>query len=127
MKNPELFDHLPDPELGQALRAALERSDDSAFVARVMASYDRALEQATVPTWEVLASWFRPGVAAATVALIAGFLFGRVVLSGGDTASIDMAMAPAEGSGGGGGLTALVTAPDPPDASVVFTSLVESR
>ena len=37
MKNPELFDHLPDPELGQALRAALERSDDSAFVARVMA------------------------------------------------------------------------------------------
>ena len=127
MKNPETFDHRPDPELGKALRAALERSDTSAFVARVMASYDRALEQATVPTWEVLASWFRPGVAAAIVALIAGVLFGRVVLSGGDTASIEMAMAPAEGSGGGGGLTALVTAPDPPDASVVFTSLVESR
>ena len=125
MKNPELFDHRPDPELGKALRAALERSDDSAFVARVMANYDRALEQATVPAWEVLASWFRPGVAAAIVALIAGFLVGRVVLSGGegDTASIEMAMAPTEGPG----LAALVTAPDPPDASVVFTSLVESR
>jgi hypothetical protein len=127
MKSPELFDHRPDPELGTALRAALEPSDNSAFVARVMANYDRALERATVPTWEVLASWFRPGVAAAIVALIAGFLLGRVVLSGagggGDTASIETAMAPAEGPG----LAALVTAPDPPDASVVFASLVESR
>ena len=126
MKNPESFDHRPDPELGKALHAALERADNPAFVARVMANYDRALEQATVATWEVLASWFRPGVAAAIVALVAGFLFGRVVLRGGDTASIDMAMAPAEGPGGPG-LAALVTAADPPDASVVFTSLVESR
>ncbi|HEV2670161.1 MAG TPA: hypothetical protein VGU74_03645 [Gemmatimonadales bacterium] len=123
MKNPELFDHRPDPELGKALRAALEPSDHAAFVARVMANYDHALERATVPTWEVLASWFRPGVAAAIVALIAGFLFGRMVLNTGDTASIEMAMAPVEGPG----LAALVTAPDPPDASVVFTSLVEPR
>jgi hypothetical protein len=125
MKNPELFDHRPDPELGKALRAALEPSDHAAFVARVIANYDRALERATVPTWEVLASWFRPGVAAAIVALLAGFLFGRTVLNagGGDTASIEMAMAPVEGQG----LAALVTAPDPPDASVVFTSLVEPR
>ena len=124
----ETFDHRPDPELGDALRAALEPApgDTARFVARVMANYDRALEQGTVPTWEVLASWFRPGVAAAIVALIAGFLFGRVVLRGGDTASIEMAMAPAEGPGGPG-LAALVTAADPPDASVVFTSLVESR
>ena len=34
------FDHRPDPELGAALRAALESHDDqSAFVARVMAQY----------------------------------------------------------------------------------------
>src|SRR5947207_15726931 len=92
-----------------------------------MASYDRALEPATVPTWEVLASWFRPGVAAAIVALIAGFLFGRVVLSGGDTASIEMAMAPGEGSGGGGGLLAGVRAAEPAAAEFVVSSTVELR
>ena len=124
MKNPELFDHRPDPELGNALRAALEApGDQSTFVARVMANYDRALEQSTAPTWEVLASWFRPGLAAAIVALIAGFLVGQAVVNTGDTETIETAMAPAEGPG----LAALVTAPDPPDASVVFASLVESR
>lgn len=122
MKN-ESFDHRPDPELGNALRAALEPGDNAGFVARVMANYDRALEQATVPTWEVLASWFRPGLAAAIVALIAGFVFGQSVLNRQDTESIETAMAPADGPG----LAALVTAADPPDASVVFTSLVESR
>jgi hypothetical protein len=123
MKNPELFDHRPDPELGDALRAALAPRDQSAFVARVMANYDRALEQARVPTWEVLASWFRPGLAAAIVALIAGFVFGQAALKNGTTESIETAMAPAERPG----LAALVTAPDPPDPSVVFASLVESR
>ena len=126
MKNPELFDHRPDPQLGSALRSALEPpggADQSAFVARVMANYDRALEQSTVPTWEVLASWFRPGLAAAIIALIAGFLVGQAVLNAPETDSIETAMAPAEGPG----LAALVTASDPPDASVVFTSLVESR
>jgi len=123
MNNPELFDHRPDPELGAALRAALQPADDSAFVRRVMANYDRALERATVPTWEVLASWFRPGLAAAIVALIAGFVFGQAVLNSRTPESMETAMAPVEGPG----LAALVTAPDPPDPSVVFTSLVESR
>ncbi|HKA57634.1 MAG TPA: hypothetical protein VKD28_03400 [Gemmatimonadales bacterium] len=124
MKSPELFDHRPDPQLGDALRAALEPENHAAFAARVMANYDRALEQASGPTWEVLASWFRPGVAVA-VALIAGFVFGQAMLTPtpADTASLDTAMAPAEGPG----LAALVTAADPPDASVVFSSLVEQR
>ena len=120
MKNLPSFDHRPDPELGAALRAALETGDQSAFVARVMAQYERALE-GTIPTLDVLASWFRPGIAAAAAALVAGFLFGRAVAP--TPASIDAAMAPAEGPG----LAALVTAPDPPDASVVFTSLVEPQ
>ncbi|HWC74603.1 MAG TPA: hypothetical protein VG454_11775 [Gemmatimonadales bacterium] len=125
MKDFESFDQRPDPELGAALRAALDSSSPghSAFVARVMAQYDRALDEATVPTWEVLASWFRPGIAAAIAALVAGFLVGRLVFTSGDTASIETAMAPAEGPG----LAALVTAPDPPDPSVVFASLVEPR
>src|SRR5438093_13195530 len=123
MTDSQMFDHRPDPELAAALRAALEPSDgQSAFVARVMAGYDEALRRATVPTWDVLASWFRPGVAAAAAALIAGFLIGRTVLAPAP-ASIDAAMALVDGPG----LAALVTASDPPDASVVFSSLVDQR
>src|SRR5438552_2842516 len=47
---------------------------------------------------------------------------GRALLAPAPT-SFDAALAPVEGPG----LAALVTAPDPPDASVVFTSLVEQR
>jgi hypothetical protein len=123
-----MFDHRPDPELGAALRAALEpRKDDQAvFVARVMARYDDALERTTIPTWEVLASWSRRGiVATAAAALLAGFLLGRGMLtpSPDAPASLDAAMSPASGPG----LTALVTAADPPDASVVFASFDEPR
>jgi hypothetical protein len=123
MKDSQEFDHRPDPELGAALRAALEPKDDQqVFVARVMAQYERAWDRASVRTLDVLASWFRPGIAAAVAALILGFVFGRTVLTPAP-ASIDAAMAPLEGPG----LAALVTAPDPPDASVVFSSLVDQR
>ena len=123
MKDSQPFDHRPDPELGAALRAALEPKDhQQAFAARVMAQYERTLDRATVPTLDVLASWFRPGIAAAAAALLAGFLIGRAVLTPAP-ASIDAAMAPLEGPG----LAALVTAQDPPDASVVFASLVDQR
>ena len=122
MKDAQAFDHRPDPELGAALRAALEPTDDhAAFVARVMGQYERALEHGTIPTLDVLASWFRPGIAAAVAALIVGFLFGRGILTPAPT--IDAAMAPSEGPE----LAALVTAADPPDASVVFASLVEQH
>jgi len=97
MKDSQAFDHRPDPELGAALRAALEPKDDhQVFAARVMAQYERAL--------------------------VAGFLIGRAVLTPAP-ASIDAAMAPLEGPG----LAALVTAQDPPDASVVYASLVDQR
>jgi hypothetical protein len=122
MNDRQPFDHRPDPELGAALRAALEPKDEKAFVARVMAQYEQALDRSTVPTLDVLASWFRPGIAAAIAALVVGFLFGRTVLTPAP-ASIDSAMAPLEGPG----LAALVTAQDPPDPSVVFTSLVDHR
>ena len=122
MKRSPSFDHRPDPELGAALRAALEpRQAPDAFVARVLAQYDGALARSSVAPLDVLASWVRPGIAAAAAALVLGFLFGRSVLQSPDTASIDAALAPSEGPG----LAALVTAQDPPDASVVFTSLVE--
>jgi hypothetical protein len=127
MKNEPSFDHRPDPGLGAALRAALEpKGDQAAFVARVMAQYEHALERATIPALDILASWFRPGIAVAAAALVAGFLFGRNILTPAARpapASIEAAMASAEGPG----LAALVTAQDPPDASVVFASLVDQR
>jgi len=126
MKNEPSFDHRPDPELGAALRAALESHDDqSAFVARVMAQYQDALDRATIPALDILASWSRRGIAVAAAALIAGFLFGRSVLvhAPSPAPAYDAAMAPVEGPG----LAALVSAQDPPDASVVFTSLVDQR
>ena len=118
------FDHRPDPELGAALRAALEpggADDQSVFLARVMAQYDTALARSSVAMFDVLASWFRPGMVAAAAALVLGILFGRTILDRPRPESIDAALAPVEGPG----LAALVTAEDPPDASVVFTSLVE--
>jgi hypothetical protein len=118
------FDHRPDPELGAALRAALEPGEDhAAFVARVMAQYDNALDRSSVAPFDVLASWFRPGMVAAAAALVLGILFGRTIIDRAAPESIDAAMAPIEGPG----LAALVTAEDPPDPSVVFTSLVEPR
>lgn len=124
MRDSQPFDHRPDPELGAALRAALDaKGDQSAFVARVMSQYDQALNRASIPTLDILASWFRPGIAAATAALVLGFVFGRALWQPAPTESIDAALAPVEGSG----LAALVTAQDPPDASVVFTSLVEPQ
>jgi hypothetical protein len=124
MRESQPFDHRPDPELGAALRAALDpQRDQSAFVARVMSHYDATLDRASIPALDILASWFRPGMVAAAAALVLGLVFGRTILAPAATESMDAAMAPAEGPG----LAALVTAPDPPDASVVFASLVEPQ
>ena len=129
MTDEKTFDHRPDSELGSALRRALDppRDDQAAFVARVMARYDGALAAATVPTWEVLAAWSRRGIAlAAAAAILAGFLLGRALQTPDPTETFDTAMA-AMAPTTGPGVTALVAATDPPDASVVFASLVEQR
>jgi hypothetical protein len=126
MNDERQFDHTPDPVLGDALRAALRRADDAAFAARVMARYDDALAAATVPAWEILAGWARPGIAAALVAaVLGGFVLGRSLapVPGEDPETVEAAMAPASGPG----LAALVTAAAPPDASIVLTSLVEPQ
>ncbi|HEY3280315.1 MAG TPA: hypothetical protein VGJ83_07360 [Gemmatimonadales bacterium] len=125
MTDERMFDHRPDPELGAALRQALEPRDgtQAAFVDRVLVRYDAAQAAAGVPTWDVLAAWARPRVAAAVaVAALCGFLVGRA-LQAPDDASFDTAFEPTSGPG----LAALVTASAPPDASVVFASLVEPR
>jgi hypothetical protein len=120
MTDERMFDHRPDPELGAALRRALDpaRDDHAAFVARVMARYDGALSAAMVPTWQVLAAWSRRGIAAAVAsAALAGFLLGRALQAPDAAATLDAALTP----------VAFINATDPPDASVVFASLVEPR
>jgi hypothetical protein len=120
MNDERMFDHRPDPELGAALRRALDppRDDQAAFVARVMARYDGALAAATVPTWEVLAAWSRRGIAAAAAAaVLAGFLVARAVQAPEPPEVLDAALTP----------VAFINATDPPDASVVFAALVEQR
>ncbi|MGH7531504.1 MAG: hypothetical protein ACREMN_14080, partial [Gemmatimonadales bacterium] len=60
-------------------------------------------------------------------AVVAGFLLGRGAGGAAETAaadgteSIDAAMAPTNGPG----LAALITAAEPPDASILLTALVE--
>ena len=108
------FDHRPDAQLGEALRAALDAGDHTAFVAAVLARADRPAR-----TMDVLATWARRGLAAAMVAAaLAGFLVGR----GGEPATLpEDALAP---TSAGAASIALVTARKPPDASVVFASFV---
>ncbi len=69
------FDHRPDPVLGSALRQALARGDESAFVAELMGSAERA----GAASWDaVLARWARVGVTAAViVVLVAAYVVGR--------------------------------------------------
>ncbi len=113
------FDHRPDPVLGSALREALAADNDAAFVARVLAQAGRPAEA----HWDVLAAWARAGIAAAAVAaLIAGILVGRGMsaASSTPTASVDELLAAAAGPSG-----ALVTSPQPPDASVLLVSAEE--
>jgi hypothetical protein len=66
------FDSRPDAALGQLLREHLGADDDAAFAARVRA----ALAAAPAPaarrsSWDVLAAWARPGLAAAAVLVLA--------------------------------------------------------
>ncbi len=69
------FDHRPDPLLGSALRQALAPGDESAFVAELMGSAERA----SAASWDaVLARWARVGVAAAVIlVLAAGYVVRR--------------------------------------------------
>ncbi len=83
MTDTSSFDHRPDPELGDALRAALASADDPSFVRRVVAAAADADLPRSGPgrSWEVLTEWARPGLIAAglvAVAVLAAWIgFGR--------------------------------------------------
>ncbi|HEY7029273.1 MAG TPA: hypothetical protein VH438_16780 [Gemmatimonadales bacterium] len=54
----------PDPELGGLLRAHLEGLAPEQFVHRVIAGLPQRFTQ---DSWDVLARWARPGIAAAAI------------------------------------------------------------
>jgi hypothetical protein len=57
-----------DPELGALLRAAFDDGQDAVFAARVRAQLVRERREGT---WDVLAHWLRPGLAAAAAIIFA--------------------------------------------------------
>jgi hypothetical protein len=57
-----------DVELGALLRAAFDDGDDAAFAARVRGALVRERREGT---WDVLAHWLRPGLAAAAAIIFA--------------------------------------------------------
>ena len=113
MEKPMPFDHRPDPVLGAALRDALTGDHPSAFVARVTAAV--AARQSS--SWEVLASWARPGIAAAVAALLAGFLLGGESRA---STAVDLIASTA-----GPSAREVVTALRPPDPGALLVSFEE--
>lgn len=105
------FFHGPDPELGAALRRALEPGDEAVFVARVRG----ALGTVRPRTWDVLEQWAARGLVAAAVAvLLAGLVVAR---AGRGPAGLDEAFAAAFADS-----AVAFAAETPPDPSVVFAT-----
>jgi hypothetical protein len=72
----ESIDPRPDPELGHLLRECLTAPDPDGFVRRVRAALGGVPEN----SWEILARWVRPGLAAAAaIALAVGLWLGSGV------------------------------------------------
>lgn len=67
------FDHIPDPELGELLRAHLSAPENDGFAVRVLARLG-AREDSSL---EVLARWARLGIAAALVLAAAATIAAR--------------------------------------------------
>lgn len=71
------FDHRPDPELGSALRQALDAGEDTGFVRAVLAAVDGMAVVVPGQWWMVLTAWARPGLVAAMLLIaVAAFSLG---------------------------------------------------
>ncbi len=85
------FDHRPDRELGKALKSVLSGADEDAFVQRVLNRVAEMQEGGSLGLawWEVLDTWARPGLVAATLGLIAGVMIWAGGLTfGGQTTTV---------------------------------------
>jgi hypothetical protein len=75
--NHNSFDAQPDPELGHLLRECLDAPDADGFAARVRVAM--AAQRPADGSWDVLARWARPGLAAAAIVIMSlGVWLGRV-------------------------------------------------
>jgi len=126
MSRPSLFDHRPDPELGAALREALQaEGDDAAFAHRVLARIGGATANGGA-WWDVLGRWALPGVAAALVMVTAAtfWLSGRQVEPEVTAGALEDTM---RRSGEAVTPLVLLAASRPPDLDVVLASVLEGE
>ena len=117
------FDHRPDPTIGRLLREHLRTDDDAAFVARVRQAARSAgrSQRPASGEWDLLAGWFKPGIAAAAAVLVAALV--GVGVGEGTSALVSLAetLGPAEAP------TELLAADAQPDPQVLLSPLLEAR
>lgn len=82
------FDARPDAELGAALREALAAPDDVAFARRMR---ELVLGESS---WDVMARWAWPGVAAAAAALLLTSMWVGQLGSADGTLGVEQALSP---------------------------------
>lgn len=122
-----LFDHRPDPELGQALRRVLDAGDQGEFIRRVLGAAEPlfGIETGGGNWWDVLSAWARPAVAAAlTLAAAATFWLVRASSGNGQEITLEDALRPANETDVP---AALVVGLSPPDLDVILAASLESR
>jgi hypothetical protein len=114
------FDHRPDPTIGGLLRDHLGVEDHEAFVVRMKVAARRGrrpARPASMREWDLLAGWFRPGMAAA-VAILVGALIGVRLGEPAWAVSFSQALGPAEAP-------AELLAAEVPDPQVLLSPLLE--
>ncbi len=110
------FESDPDVALGRLLREHLDAGDEGRFVARVRA----ALLAERDTSWDVLARWARPGLAAAASVVI-GLGLWLAMQRGGEVATLADAMQPA------GAPTQLLAGAQASSSDVVLGALTEGQ
>jgi hypothetical protein len=116
------FDHRPDPVIGRLLRDHVGVDDHEAFVARMRDAARqgrRSRQPAPLAEWELLARWFRPGIAAAAAILVGALIGAGLGERSASTASLAQTLGPAEAP-------AELLAAETPDPQVLLSPLLET-
>lgn len=111
------FSSEPDRAIGAALRAALDQPGEAAFIAVVL---DRARVGGVGSSRAVLGRWTWGAAAAAVLAALLGGVLAGTGQGPGPSPSFEASWVTA--ATGSSFAAALLTAPNTPDASIVFAS-----